>query len=158
MSDDETFENVDSGSSLTYPMSAGNLKKGDHVCIKNHPCKIIELTTSKTGKHGHAKANITAVDIFTGRKYEEVSPSSHALPAPFVKSQNYQLLDIAPDGHVSLMDDEAETRDDIKLPENEELAGQIKEAYDAGKSLMVTVVGAMGVEQILSWKVEAGTA
>ena len=157
MSDDETFENVESGSSLTFPASAGSLKKGDFVCIKGHPCKIIELTTSKTGKHGHAKANITAVDIFTSKKYEEVSPSSHSLPAPFVKSTNYQLLDIAHDGHVSLMDDEAETRDDIKLPENEELAGQIKDAYDAGKSLVVSVVGAMGIEQILSFKLEASS-
>ena len=36
--------------------------------LKEKPCKIIEITTSKTGKHGHAKANITGIDIFTGKK------------------------------------------------------------------------------------------
>lgn len=35
------------------------------------------MSTSKTGKHGHAKCNFVCVDIFTGRKYEEMTPSSH---------------------------------------------------------------------------------
>ena len=35
------------------------------------------MSTSKTGKHGHAKCNFTAVDIFTGKKYEDMTPSSH---------------------------------------------------------------------------------
>lgn len=157
MSDDETFENVESNSTLTYPVQAGNLKKGDYVVIKGHPCKVVDISTSKTGKHGHAKANITALDIFTAKKLEEVSPTSHALPAPFVKSTQYQLLDINSDGHLSLMDDENNTRDDLKLPEDAELAGQIKEAYEAGRSLVVTVVGAMGIEQVLSFKDESGT-
>jgi translation initiation factor 5A len=36
------------------------------VLLKGQPCKVIEMTTSKTGKHGHAKANITGIDIFNG--------------------------------------------------------------------------------------------
>ena len=41
MGDDETFERADAGASLTFPVQAGNLKKGDFLCIKDHPCKII---------------------------------------------------------------------------------------------------------------------
>ena len=36
-------------------------------------------------QHGHAKANITGVDIFTGNKYMDVSPTSHTMSAPVGK-------------------------------------------------------------------------
>lgn len=81
-SEEITFESTDAGSSDTVPIRAGELKKGMHVVIKGHPCKVIDISTSKTGKHGHAKANITALDIFTGKKLEDVAPTSHNLSAP----------------------------------------------------------------------------
>ena len=37
------------------------------------------MSTSKTGKHGHAKCHFVALDIFTNRKMEELVPSSHTL-------------------------------------------------------------------------------
>ena len=157
--DDETFENVDAGASLTFPMSAGSLKKGGFVCIKGFPCKISEITTSKTGKHGHAKANITAIDIFTGKKYEEVAPTSHSLPVPNVKTSQFDLLDIAtqPDDNdkypLSLMDDEGETREDLNLPDDEELAAKIKEAFEAGKTVQLQVTSAMETERVMGLKV-----
>lgn len=30
----------DAGASLTYPIRAGEVKKGSHVVIKGHPCKV----------------------------------------------------------------------------------------------------------------------
>ena len=39
--------------------------------LKSHPCKIIEFSTAKTGKHGSSKALIVGIDIFTGKKVEE---------------------------------------------------------------------------------------
>ena len=87
MSDDETFEKADAGSSLTFPVAAGELKKGDHVCINGFPCKIADISTSKTGKHGHAKCHFVAIDIFTGKKYEDLQPSSHNCDVPHVSRQ-----------------------------------------------------------------------
>ena len=54
MSDDE-FQKGEAGSSHTYPEQAGTLKKGAYCMIKEHPCKIQDISTSKAGKHGHAK-------------------------------------------------------------------------------------------------------
>ena len=53
----------DSGASLTYPMQCSALRKNGHVVIKGRPCKIVDMSTSKTGKHGHAKVHLIATDV-----------------------------------------------------------------------------------------------
>lgn len=61
------------------PIQASNVKKGTYCILKNRPCKVAEVKTSKTGKHGHAKANITGICLLTGQKCNEVHPASHSL-------------------------------------------------------------------------------
>ena len=56
--DEGDFESADAGASATFPMQCSSLRKNGHVMIKNRPCKIVEMSTSKTGKHGHAKVSI----------------------------------------------------------------------------------------------------
>ena len=53
--ENQEFESGDSGASTTYPMQASAIRKNGHMMIKNRPCKVVEMSTSKTGKHGHAK-------------------------------------------------------------------------------------------------------
>jgi translation initiation factor 5A len=92
MQHDVTFDSADAGASLTYPMQCSALRKSGHVVIKNRPCKIIDMSTSKTGKHGHAKVHLIATDIFTGKKLEDLSPSTHNMDVPHVVRKEYQLV------------------------------------------------------------------
>lgn len=142
----------------TYPIRAGEVKKGMIVLLKGFPCKVIEMTTSKTGKHGHAKANITGVDIFTGKKCQDISPTSHNMAAPFVTVSNWQLTDISDDGFASLMSEGGDTREDLKIPDNDspdaELGDKIRATFDAGeKDVFVVVTKAMETECITAFRV-----
>lgn len=135
---------------MTYPMQCSALRKNGHVVIKGRPCKIVEMTTSKTGKHGHAKAHLVAIDIFTGKKMEDLSPSTHNMDVPNVSRNEYMLIDID-DGFLNLMTNDGETKDDVKAPDSE-LGEKMQAEFDAGKELMVTIVSAMGEEQAVSYK------
>ena len=153
MADEETgeYHTASSGASATYPMQCGALKKNGYVCIKGRPCKIVDYSTSKTGKHGHAKAHIVGIDIFTGKKLEELCPTTHNMDVPNVSRTEFQLIDIQPDGFVSLLDSNSDPKDDIKLPEGE-IGGQIKTQFESGKELIVSVIKAMGEEAIVGCK------
>lgn len=155
--EDETFENVDAGASKTYPMQAGSIRKGGHLVIKNRPCKVVEVSTSKTGKHGHAKCHFVATDIFTGKKYEELTPSSHNCEVPNIDRSEFSVIDINDEGYVTLMDDNGNTREDLQLPKGtedlEKVADAIKDNHANGEEIIVVVTKALGEEMILQCKV-----
>ncbi|KAF0907150.1 hypothetical protein E2562_015673 [Oryza meyeriana var. granulata] len=155
MSDSEEhhFESkADAGASKTYPQQAGTIRKNGYIVIKNRPCKVVEVSTSKTGKHGHAKCHFVAIDIFNGKKLEDIVPSSHNCDVPHVNRTEYQLIDISEDGFVSLLTENGNTKDDLRLPTDDNLLGQIKAGFAEGKDLVVTVMSAMGEEQICALK------
>nr|GMD81482.1 eukaryotic translation initiation factor 5A-4 [Ipomoea batatas] len=154
MSDEEHhFESkADAGASKTYPQQAGTIRKNGYIVIKSRPCKVVEVSTSKTGKHGHAKCHFVAIDIFNGKKLEDIVPSSHNCDVPHVNRTDYQLIDISEDGFVSLLTENGNTKDDLRLPTDEALLGQIRGGFDEGKDLILTVMSAMGEEQICAVK------
>ncbi|KAK9792714.1 hypothetical protein WJX73_000711 [Symbiochloris irregularis] len=159
---DVHFESADAGASLTYPQQAGTVRKNGFLVIKGRPCKVADVSTSKTGKHGHAKCHFVAIDVFTGKKYEDLTPSSHNCDIPHVSRQEFTLLDITEDGFVSLMDEAGNTKDDLTLPSGTDdaskLADQIKSDFDGGKELVVTVLKAMGEEMINAVKVSSASS
>ena len=150
--EDYDFSNVESGASETIPMEAGQIRKGGLIMIKGQPCKVIDVSTSKTGKHGHAKCNFVAQNIFNNKKLEDMIPSTHTTNVPVIKRTEYTLMDISDDGYLSLMDENGETREDLELPEfPENYARELKDAFES-KQLIVTVLKACGKEQVVSHK------
>merc|ERR1711988_666994 len=147
MSDDEEFQGADTGAK-TFPASAGSMRKGSHMLIKGFPCKIVEVTTSKTGKHGHAKAAITGTDIFTGKKYEDSVPTSHNVDCPNVTKTEYTVISID-DDYVTIMDEAGEMREDLKLPtleEYEDVCKKLKDGLDNDTEMLAVVLKAMDQE------------
>merc|ERR1719263_2154167 len=112
------------------------------MMIKGKPCKILSISVSKTGKHGHAKCNFLATDIFTGKKLEDMIPSTHGTTVPVVKRSEWEIIDIEDD--------------ELTLPTYpENMADEIRDAWNGGEnSVMVTVQAAVGIEQIIAFKKE----
>eukprot|EP00993_Chasmostoma_nieuportense_P004770 NODE_5420_length_656_cov_79.546314_g5257_i0.p1 GENE.NODE_5420_length_656_cov_79.546314_g5257_i0~~NODE_5420_length_656_cov_79.546314_g5257_i0.p1 ORF type:complete len:159 (-),score=37.19 NODE_5420_length_656_cov_79.546314_g5257_i0:120-596(-) len=158
MADHETgeYETSGAGASTTFPMQCGALKKNGYVCIKGRPGKIIDYSTSKTGKHGHAKAHIIAIDIFTGKKMEELCPTSHNMDVPNVSRVDYQLADINGEVVTLLDPDTMEEKSDINMPEGD-LGALMLRQFEEGKDLVISVIKAMGEEAIVGCKEASGS-
>jgi len=149
---EHTFESADAGASATFPMQCSALRKNGFVVIKGRPCKIVDMSTSKTGKHGHAKVHLVAIDIFTGKKLEELCPSTHNMDVPNVTRKEYQLLDVSDDGFLSLMADDGETKDDVKVPDGE-IGEKISKLFtEDEKDTNVIVLTAMGEQAAIEAK------
>lgn len=108
--------------------------------MKNLCYHLLKLLLLLPGKHGHAKVHMVGIDIFSGKKYEDICPSTHNMDVPHVKREDYQLTDID-DGFLVLMSDGGDLREDLKIPEGE-LGVQLRSEYDAGKELLVSSYGA----------------
>ena len=61
---------------------------------------------------------ICANDVFTDEEYSEscILYDSIEVDVPAVISREYELLDIQPDGTVSLLLDDGSAKEDLKLP------------------------------------------
>ena len=121
--------------------------------VKDRPCKVVDISTSKTGKHGHAKCHFVAIDIFTNKKMEELCPSSHNISVPNVTRKEYQVIDIQEDDYISLLDENGEPKDDLQLPDDIELSENIRNKFNEGiDDVLITTICAIGNEKVISLK------
>jgi translation initiation factor 5A len=108
-------------------VSVGTLKKGDTIIIDGAACKITETSTSRPGKHGHAKVNMMAVGMLDGKKRNLVMPGHDKVEAPVVEKKNAQVLSIA-GNKASVMDTESYETFELEIPE--ELKSEIHEGSE----------------------------
>ncbi|MDY6965060.1 MAG: translation initiation factor IF-5A [Halobacteriota archaeon] len=104
------------------------LKKGRYVMIDGEPCTIVNLSTSKPGKHGSSKARIDAMGIFDGQKRSIVQPVNAKIDVPIVERKLGQVLSIANDT-VQIMNMDDYSTMELKIPDD------IKEKVKVGEDL-----------------------
>ncbi|MFN4046600.1 MAG: translation initiation factor IF-5A [Acidilobaceae archaeon] len=70
----------------------GNLKIGSFIIIDGEPCRIVEISKAKTGKHGSAKANVVAVGLFSKNKKTLVAPVDTQVEVPIIDKRVGQII------------------------------------------------------------------
>ena len=95
---------------------AKELKIGKYVLIDDIPCKVVEIDSSKPGKHGAAKMRITAIGIFEGQKKILLSPGDGDVDVPIIDRMEVVILSVS--GNVAqVMDKQTNETFDIDVPE-----------------------------------------
>lgn len=148
------METTDAGASHTHPETANTVRKNDIAMLKGHACKIVDFSSSKPGKHGAAKIKFTGLDVFDGKKYEEIISSTHNIDIPYLYRTEYTLVDVNEEGYLSLMDGEGNCREDLKLPAKTEpeLSEGIKKGFENDETLCLCVIKCLGQEKVVSSK------
>lgn len=109
------------------------------MLVDDEPCKILNIQTSKPGKHGEAKARVDAVGIFDGNKRSIVHPVTHKVKVPMIDKRTAQVLAIHGDD-IQLMD--LESYETFNVPMVEEFKDQL----EPGKEIQYLI--AMGRKKI----------
>ncbi len=103
----------------------GELKKGSYIVIDGEPCRIVEITRAKTGKHGSAKAHVVAIGVFSGQKKTLVAPVDTRVQVPVIEKRLGQVLAVMGDT-VQLMDMETFDTFEVEMPDDEQLRAKIE--------------------------------
>jgi len=140
-------------------LKARCIKTGHHVMIKDRPCRVDKVGTSKIWKgpfRGCFQSQIVAHCIFTGKKFEHTCPATEDVSMAAVQRQECTVMDIGDDGELSLLTSAYETKSDVNLPTgtdgDRKLAECIKTDFHDGKNVMVVVLSSCGIEKIVQHK------
>merc|ERR1712212_945608 len=90
---------------------------------------------------------MVALDIFTGKKLEDICPSTHNMNVPNVTRKDYQMVNID-DGFAELMDDDGEPKDDLKIPDDD-VGNDVPPKFTDGEQFSVTVLSALVRKELL---------
>ncbi|MCW1296127.1 MAG: translation initiation factor IF-5A [Candidatus Parvarchaeota archaeon] len=102
----------------------GSLKEGRFAILEDEPCTIVDIKTSKTGKHGHAKSRIEGIGLITGKKHVIILPTHDKIEVPIVEKRDAQVLMLR-ENVAQVMD--MKTFETIELQVPEELKSRIRE-------------------------------
>jgi translation initiation factor 5A len=114
---------------------AKDLKEGKYVLIEDIPCRVVEIESSKSGKHGAAKMRITGIGVFDGQKKVFLCPGDSDVEVPIIERKNVQIMSV--NGTTAqVMDSQTYEMYDIEIP------AEFKETAVPGKE--AEIIEAMG--------------
>jgi len=118
-----------------------DLRKGSYVWYNNEVYEVLEIETSKTGKHGAAKARIVMKSLVSGKTMELVKPTQDPIEVPIVKKIKGQVISKVSDDTYMVMDLETYETFEAKVVD-EGLKGKIEEGnrvmvWDVGEKIIV---------------------
>jgi len=121
---------------------ASNIKPSHFVLLKGKPCKVVETSWSKTGKHGHGKIHFVGVNLFTGNKVMEIAGSGDKMEVPMVSKDDYQIVNVE-ERFLSLYGKNGVFQ--ISIPEDMADDGVgIRQQLEEGIPLLATLQNVMG--------------
>jgi translation initiation factor 5A len=109
---------------MSKPVDVGSLRVGGYMIIEGEPCHIVDIQKSKPGKHGSAKARITAIGVFDGVKRSFVKPVDLGAEVPIIDKRMGQVFAVNPAG-IQIMDLETYEYMDAPYPDEEELKAKL---------------------------------
>ena len=117
----------------TKKVDAGSMKPGSFIVMEGAACKVVDVQISRPGKHGHAKARITATGLLDDKKRVEVMPGHDMVEVPIIGKKTAQILSINGDV-ASVMDVETYETFDLPIP------GDLKAQAAEGVQVLYWVV------------------
>jgi len=109
---------------MSKPSNVGSLKVGSYVIIDDAPCRIVDYSKSKPGKHGSAKARVVAMGVFDNVKRSFVKPVDSNIEVPIIEKKNGQVIALLPTA-VQVMDLENYEMLEAPIPEEEDLKSKL---------------------------------
>ena len=109
---------------MSKPAEVGSLKVGSYVIIDNEPCRIVDYSKSKPGKHGSAKARVVAMGVFDNVKRSFVKPVDSQAEVPIIEKRIGQVIALLP-AAVQVMDLENYEMLEAPIPEEEDLKSKL---------------------------------
>ena len=102
----------------------GELKEGSYIVIDGEPCRIVEISKAKTGKHGSAKVHVVAIGLFTGSRKTLVGPSDQRVEVPIIEKRTGQVIAVLGD-KVQIMDKETFETFEADMPNDESIRSKL---------------------------------
>ena len=115
------------------PVKVGTIKEGRYIIEPNsgEVCVVNNIDKSKPGKHGAAKARMTCIGLFDGKKREFVSSVDKRVNVPVIDKKYGQITNIEGES-IQMMDNESYEMFEVLFPSDQELATKIRENFESG--------------------------